>query len=102
MLTKSPKRAWKSQKWDAFLRNTSLERVALRGVALGLPYADGHVQVCHGQHVLPKAYGARKRISLPGTSDFHSQAGSFFSTSRPPNRRLKYSNRGQERSLGGC
>jgi hypothetical protein len=71
-------------------------------VALDLPYADGHVRVCHGQHFLPKAYVARKRISLPGTSDFHSQAGSFFSTPRPPKRRLKYPNRGQERSMGGC
>jgi hypothetical protein len=102
VLTKSPKRAWKSQGWDAFPRNTSFERVALRGVALDLPYADGHVRVCHGQHVLPKAYVARKRVSLLGTSDFHSQAGSFSSTPRPPKRRLKYPNRGQERSMGGC
>jgi len=28
MLTKSPKRAWQSQEWDAFPRNTSLERAA--------------------------------------------------------------------------
>ena len=41
LLTKSPKRAWQSQEWDASPPNTGLERAALRGVALDLPYADG-------------------------------------------------------------
>src|SRR6266498_5076004 len=46
------------------------QRVALRGAALGFLYTDGHVRVYHGKHVLPKAYVARMRISLPATSDY--------------------------------
>jgi transposase len=46
------------------------QRVALRGKALGFLYADGHVRVYHGHHVLPKAHVARMRISLPATSDY--------------------------------
>src|ERR1035437_2458019 len=46
------------------------QRVALRGAALGFLYTDGHVRVYHGQHALPKAPVARRRISLPATSDY--------------------------------
>jgi transposase len=46
------------------------QRVALRGVALGFLYTDGHVRVYHGQHALPKAHVARMRLSLPATSDY--------------------------------
>jgi transposase len=53
-----------------FGRALAQQRVALRGVALGFLYIDGHVRVYHGQHVLPKAHVARMRISMPATSDY--------------------------------
>jgi transposase len=45
-------------------------RVAARGAATGFLYADGHVRVYHGLHVLPKAHVARMRISMPATTDY--------------------------------
>jgi transposase len=45
-------------------------QMALRGVALGFLYIDGHVRVYHGRHKLPKAHVARMRLSMPATSDY--------------------------------
>ena len=45
-------------------------RVALRGVAVGFLYVDGHVRVYHGTRRLPKAHVARMRLSMPATSDY--------------------------------
>jgi transposase len=45
-------------------------RVAQRGEALGFLYVDGHVRVYHGKHRLPKAHVARRRLSMPATTDY--------------------------------
>ena len=53
-----------------FGRSLAEQRVALRGVAMGFLYVDGHVRVYHGRHKLPKTHVARMRLSLPATSDY--------------------------------
>jgi hypothetical protein len=55
-----------AQLGDALARR----RVELRGKAMGFLYVDGHVRVYHGQHALPKAHVARRRLSMPATSDY--------------------------------
>ena len=46
------------------------QRVSARGAALGFLYVDGHVRVYHGQHRLPKAHVARRRLAMPATTDY--------------------------------
>ena len=53
-----------------FGRSLAERRVALRGVALGFLYVDGHVRVYHGQRSLPKTHVARMRLSMPATTDY--------------------------------
>ena len=98
MLTKSPKWAWQSQEWDAFPRNPVLNGspceewlwvylmpMAMCGSDMGnMPFP---------RHMWPQAHLAAGHLGFPFTGWF------FFQYPRPPNRRLKYPNRGQERSL---
>jgi hypothetical protein len=53
-----------------FGRALAERRVALRGAALGFLYIDGHIRVYHGRHKLPKVHVARRRLSMPATSDY--------------------------------
>jgi prepilin-type processing-associated H-X9-DG protein len=55
---------------SAFGRALALRRVERHGEAMGFLYADGHVRVYHGKHVIPKAHVARMRLAAPATSDY--------------------------------
>jgi prepilin-type processing-associated H-X9-DG protein len=50
---------------SAFGRALALRRVERHGQAMGFLYADGHVRVYHGKHVIPKAHVARMRLAAP-------------------------------------
>ena len=54
----------------SFGRALALRRVRDHGAALGFLYADGHVRVYHGKHVLPKAHVPQMRIAVPATTDY--------------------------------
>lgn len=45
-------------------------RIAQRGEAMGFLYVDGHVRVYHGQHTIPKAHVAQRRLAVPATTDY--------------------------------
>jgi transposase len=45
-------------------------RLAARGQALGFLYVDGHVRVYHGQHAIPKAHVAQRRLAAAATTDY--------------------------------
>ena len=53
-----------------FGRELARRRVAERGRMMGFLYLDGHVRAYHGQHTIPKAYLARTRLAVPGTTDY--------------------------------
>jgi len=53
-----------------FGRELARRRIAERGRMLGFLYIDGHVRAYHGQHPIPKAYLARTRLAVPGTTDY--------------------------------
>ncbi len=37
---------------------------------MGFRYIDGLVQAYHGRHTIPKAYLARTRLAVPGTTGY--------------------------------
>ncbi len=53
-----------------FGRALAQKRVADRGAAMGFLYVDGHVRVYHGKRTLPKTHVARRRLAMPGTTDY--------------------------------
>jgi transposase len=53
-----------------FGRALAQKRVADRGAAMGFLYIDGHVRVYHGKRTLPKTHVARRRLAMPGTTDY--------------------------------
>jgi Transposase protein/Winged helix-turn helix len=53
-----------------FGRALAQKRVADRGAAMGFLYIDGHVRVYHGKRALPKTHVARRRLAMPGTTDY--------------------------------
>lgn len=53
-----------------FGRELARRRIAERGRMMGFLYIDGHVRAYHGQHRIPKAYLARTRLAVPGTTDY--------------------------------
>jgi Transposase DDE domain len=53
-----------------FGRELARRRIAERGRILGFLYIDGHVRAYHGKHTIPKAYLARTRLAVPGTTDY--------------------------------
>lgn len=53
-----------------FGRELARRRVAERGRLVGFLYVDGHVRAYHGKHTIPKAYLARTRLAVPGTTDY--------------------------------
>ncbi len=53
-----------------FGRELARRRVAERGRLLGFLYVDGHVRAYHGKHTIPRAYLARTRLAVPGTTDY--------------------------------
>jgi DNA-binding CsgD family transcriptional regulator len=53
-----------------FGRELARRRIAERGRMMGFLYIDGHVRAYHGQHPIPKAYLARTRLAVPGTTDY--------------------------------
>jgi DNA-binding CsgD family transcriptional regulator len=53
-----------------FGRELARRRIAERGRMMGFLYLDGHVRAYHGQHTIPKAYLARTRLAVPGTTDY--------------------------------
>lgn len=53
-----------------FGRELARRRIAARGRMMGFLYIDGHVRAYHGQHPIPKAYLARTRLAVPGTTDY--------------------------------
>ena len=55
-----------------FGRELARRRIAERGRLLGFLYIDGHVRAYHGKHTIPKAYLARIRLAVPGTTDYGS------------------------------
>lgn len=54
----------------AFGRALALRRVAAHGAAMGFLYADGHVRVYHGKHVLPKAHVPQMHAAVAATTDY--------------------------------
>lgn len=55
---------------QAFGRELARRRIAERGRMMGFLYLDGHVRAYHGKHTIPKAYLARTRLAVPGTTDY--------------------------------
>ena len=55
---------------QAFGRELARRRIAERGRMMGFLYIDGHVRAYHGKHTIPKAYLARTRLAVPGTTDY--------------------------------
>jgi hypothetical protein len=53
-----------------FGRELARRRIAERGRTMGFLYLDGHVRAYHGKHTIPKAYLARTRLAIPGTTDY--------------------------------
>ena len=53
-----------------FGRELARRRIAERGRMMGFLYIDGHVRAYHGKHRIPKAYLARTRLAVPGTTDY--------------------------------
>jgi DNA-binding CsgD family transcriptional regulator len=53
-----------------FGRELARRRIAERGRTMGFLYIDGHVRAYHGKHTIPKAYLARTRLAVPGTTDY--------------------------------
>jgi transposase len=53
-----------------FGRELARLRIAERGRMMGFLYIDGHVRAYHGKHTIPKAYLARTRLAVPGTTDY--------------------------------
>jgi len=53
-----------------FGRELARRRIAERGRMMGFLYIDGHVRAYHGKHTIPKAYLARTRLAVPGTTDY--------------------------------
>lgn len=53
-----------------FGRELARRRIAERGRMMGFLYIDGHVRAYHGKHTIPKAYLARARLAVPGTTDY--------------------------------
>lgn len=53
-----------------FGRELARRRIAERGRMMGFLYIDGHVRAYHGQHTIAKAYLARTRLAVPGTTDY--------------------------------
>lgn len=53
-----------------FGRELVRHRIAERGRMVGFLYIDGHVRAYHGKHTIPKAYLARTRLAVPGTTDY--------------------------------
>jgi transposase len=53
-----------------FGRELARRRIAERGRMMGFLYLDGHVRAYHGKHTIPKAYLARTRLAVPGTTDY--------------------------------
>jgi DNA-binding CsgD family transcriptional regulator len=53
-----------------FGRELARRRIAERGRLVGFLYIDGHVRAYHGKHTIPKAYLARTRLAVPGTTDY--------------------------------
>jgi hypothetical protein len=55
---------------QAFGRELARRRIAERGRMMGFLYIDGHVRAYHGKYTIPKAYLARTRLAVPGTTDY--------------------------------
>jgi len=53
-----------------FGRELARRRIAARGRMMGFLSIDGHVRAYHGKHTIPKAYLARTRLAVPGTTDY--------------------------------
>jgi transposase len=53
-----------------FGRELARRRIAERGRMMGFLYIDGHVRAYHGKHTIAKAYLARTRLAVPGTTDY--------------------------------
>ncbi len=53
-----------------FGRELARRRIAERGRMMGFLYLDGHVRAYHGKRTIPKAYLARTRLAVPGTTDY--------------------------------